>query len=245
MTRRPKAHRTFLVIATVTFLTAGSAAQPRLSQDAIPGSISAEVRDLATRLYDNDAMRRADSACEIGNLGSRAEPLAPLLVSLLGDNASTPVPDCWLDRRRGWERRGGAFGDWPPTTPGREAARALVNIGRRTAPALLEALSDEAWVVRMNAAWAVGRLDDNRAVEPLIQLLDDRERDVQIAAAGALGRLDDSRAVSPLLESLDDSEVEVRSAAAWALGRLDDGRAVDGLIDALEDAAQDVRAQAA
>jgi HEAT repeat protein len=70
------------------------------------------------------------------------------------------------------------------------------NIGDKIA-----ALKDRDWQVRSNAAEALGKLGDARAVEPLIASLKDQEAPVQVEAAVALGKLGDMRAVQPLVFS--------------------------------------------
>jgi HEAT repeat protein len=53
---------------------------------------------------------------------------------------------------------------------------------------LLGALSDGDASVRVAAAWALGRIEDRRAVTPLTRLLlDDADAGVRRAAAEALG----------------------------------------------------------
>jgi HEAT repeat protein len=54
---------------------------------------------------------------------------------------------------------------------------------------LIEALKDEDWLVRRNAAESLARLGDRRAVDPLLPLLEDENEMVQETAEGALGSL--------------------------------------------------------
>ena len=86
----------------------------------------------------------------------------------------------------------------------------------------------------MNAARALGRLGDKRAVEPLLASLLDGDAKVHEQAAKALGQLGDYRAVEPLIAALTGQDWAVRFEAAKALGRLGDYRAVEPLIAALE-----------
>ena len=68
-----------------------------------------------------------------------------------------------------------------------KACRALGRLARVEAvPLLLEALEDEAWVVRAQAALALGRIGDGRAVRPLEQALTDTAWWVRADAAEAL-----------------------------------------------------------
>lgn len=80
--------------------------------------------------------------------------------------------------------------------------------------------------VRHKAAWALGRIRDNHAVEPLIAALKDEAANVKSTAAGALGEIGDNQAVEPLIAELKDETPDVRSAAVKALGKIKDVRAV-------------------
>jgi HEAT repeat protein len=102
--------------------------------------------------------------------------------------------------------------------------------------------------VRQDAAEAIGKLGDRRAVEPLIEALGDWRKDVDeyaakmlhltmadltqtevhvgMAAAEALGKLGDRRAVAPLIKALTHRFEDVGKTAAEALTKLGDPRSV-------------------
>ena len=63
---------------------------------------------------------------------------------------------------------------------------------------MVEKLLDDNEGTRWNAAEALGRLGDSRAVEPLIDTLWDDDARVRLKAAWALGMLGDPRALGPL-----------------------------------------------
>ena len=63
---------------------------------------------------------------------------------------------------------------------------------------MVEKLSDDNEGTRWNAAEALGRLGDPRAVEPLIDTLWDDDARVRTKTAWALGMLGDPRALGPL-----------------------------------------------
>ena len=117
------------------------------------------------------------------------------------------------------------------------AAAAEALIGLRVVTPLVNMLGDSNIdkISRNFAAEALGKLGDQRAVDPLIKALQDSERWVHRSAAEALGKLGDTRAVEPLIEALRDSEKQVSQAAAKALGMLGDRRAVGPLIKILGD----------
>jgi HEAT repeat protein len=195
------------------------------------------ARKLIADLEAADPVARVKAACGLRDLGDAAADAIAPLTKLLADGS--PV-DARLCTRRWW--RGGSD---DVTTPGEQAASALASVGSPAIPALLGALKQDAWIARRNAAWALGAIDDRRAVDPLIQALRDREPAVREQAAWALGAIDDSAAVQPLVGSLKDDDYRVRKQSAWALGAIDDHRAVDPLVSALADQQADVREQAA
>ena len=112
-------------------------------------------------------------------------------------------------------------------------------------PLLIEAIKDQSWEVRSQAAGALVQLGAERAVEPLVDLLKDQDRSVRFQAAGELGQLGAERAVEPLVDLLKDQDRSVRSQAAGALGQLGAERAVEPLLDLLKDQVRYVRSQAA
>lgn len=85
---------------------------------------------------------------------------------------------------------------------------------------LTRALDDERASVRREAAIALGRIGDARAVEPLIQTLKDQYDYVRREAAYALGIIGDARAVEPLIQALGDEDSYVRGDAAEALAKV-------------------------
>jgi HEAT repeat protein len=189
-------------------------------------------------LRSPDPIVRVSVACSRDVFNESATPAIPALVDLLNDAEPVSPEVCREDRRRWW-------GDEQPITAGQEAARALVRIGIATFDPLVKALGHPGATARRNAAWALGALDDQRAVAPLLGSLRDTDDDVRKQASWALGALDDARAVQPLIGALRDPASVVRRQAAWALGAIDDSTAVDALVAALKDNDAQVREQSA
>jgi HEAT repeat protein len=115
----------------------------------------------------------------------------------------------------------------------RAAANALVTItdGRAVDP-LIEALGSDDWLLRTNAALALGEFQDSRPdselrriVPPLAAALQDQQPSVRAAAASALGRLRDPGSVDALVRALDDDNAAVGKTAALVLRGFDDERA--------------------
>jgi HEAT repeat protein len=214
---------------------------------AVPASAKATVGRPAQRdanaaaagLASADPSVRTRAACELRELGSGAAPMLSRLTAMLDDGSPVDPAVC-ADRT--W-RHGGWTED--STTPGEQAASALVAIGTPAYDPLTKVLVSPAWIARRNAAWALGALGNRGAVPLLERTLRDTEAPVRRRGAWALGALDSSEAVPALVEALKDSDAGVREQVAWALGAIHDRRAVDGLIGALSDAVARVRRQAA
>ncbi|MBW4697898.1 MAG: HEAT repeat domain-containing protein [Aphanocapsa lilacina HA4352-LM1] len=115
------------------------------------------------------------------------------------------------------------------------AARAFSEIqDARAVPALIEMLDDDCPLVRVSAAYAVGRNPCSEAVEPLIAVLDrDWNGYVRKGLVWALGNCCDARAFDSLVEALMTDIPAVRLWAASALGQLGDLRALGPLSVAL------------
>ena len=224
------------VIATAACLAAMPMAAP-----AVHGQQAPTAKDLSAvieMLRSPDPVVRVGVACQREVFDANATPAIPALTAWL--DAAAPVsPEVCRKARRQW------WGDEHPITAGQEAARALVRIGVASFDPLVNALGNTGATARRNAAWALGALDDARAVTPLMKSLRDTDDAVREQAAWALGALDDARAVQALTGALRDSAPSVRRQAAWALGAIDDSAAVDALVAALKDSDAEVREQSA
>ena len=119
---------------------------------------------------------------------------------------------------------------------------------------LVKALKDQDYLTRKEAARALKKVGDERAVLPLIEALRYKTwhsdyivlSAVRENSAEALGKIGDPRAIPSLVDSMEgDPDEEVRLKAAWALGEIGDPLAVDALISALEDNNWSVRRTAA
>jgi len=185
-------------------------------------------------LRSPDPVVRVSVACARNVFNASAAPAIPALVELLEDAEPVAPEVCREDHRRWW-------GDEQPITPGEAAARALVHIGSAALDPLLKTLANSSAVARRNAAWALGALDDQRAVMPLVGLLRDSDPNVREQTAWALGAMNDARALQPLVGALRDTAAGVRRQAAWALGAINDANAVDGLVASLKDSDARVR----
>jgi HEAT repeat protein len=197
-----------------------------------------DVEAAAASLSSADPAVRTRAACDLRKLGSQAAPVLPRLATLLDDGSPVDAAVCG---ERTWR-----FGNaQDSTTPGEQAASAMVAIGSPAYEPLTKALGGPAWIARRNAAWALGAMGNRSAIPLLSRTLRDSEPGVRNRSAWALGALDGSEAVPALIDALKDSDAGVRQQVAWALGAIGDRRAVDGLVGALGDSAAGVRKQAA
>lgn len=88
------------------------------------------------------------------------------------------------------------------------------------------------WLIRNDAAKALGRIRDPRGVNALIATLKDKQTEVRQQAAFSLRSIEDPRAVDPLLELLKgETDEYVLKAAAGALAEIGDPRAIKALLD--------------
>ncbi len=94
---------------------------------------------------------------------------------------------------------------------GDQAVRALINAVQN---------DYEDLIVRGRAAQMLGKLRDNRAVDPLIRALEAPGFQTPVYAAQALGRIGDVRAIEPLLMVAANGRDKTRDAAMHALRQL-------------------------
>lgn len=85
------------------------------------------------------------------------------------------------------------------------------------------------------AAEALGKIQDQRALMALIRALKTGDYLVRIGAARALRAFESSEAVESLIEALNDNHQQLRSEAAISLGKLGKPQALEPLIIALDD----------
>ncbi len=118
-------------------------------------------------------------------------------------------------------------GDWQV----REAAiEALALIGSPAVELLLRYLRD--YDARKSAIKALGKINDERVLDPLISMMrNDEFKDDATLALTELGK----PAVGRLLELLKDPEEVTRKQAILALGEIKDESCVDALIESLKD----------
>jgi HEAT repeat protein len=208
---------------------------------AVVASAQHDANAAAAGLASADPDTRTKAACDLREMGRDAAPVLPRLAALLADGSPVEPAVCG---EHNW-RFHGSRETSTLTSPGEQAASAMVAIGSPSYAPFSKALAGPAWIARRNAAWGLGALDASEAVPALVEALKDSEAGVREQAAWALGAIGDRRGVDGLIGALGDSAPGVRRQAAWALGAIGDRRAVNALTKALKDTDAGVRRQAA
>src|SRR4051812_24355507 len=88
--------------------------------------------------------------------------------------------------------------------------------------------------VHRTSAWALGRIENGRALNPLMNLFIDDAEKVREAAVAAVGHMESTASVGALIRVVrQDNAASVRRVAAWALGNLEAREAIDALTGVL------------
>lgn len=130
------------------------------------------------------------------------------------------------------------------------AAHALGDVGevehrRRAVDGLIGVLGDPRPEVRAEAAFSLGELETEAAVEPLVRRLEDADVRVRQAAAIALGSLGFRAGFEPLRRALTGGPPDLRFQAATSLAEIDPDAAYEPLVAALSDGDDEVVSAAA
>jgi len=124
-----------------------------------------------------------------------------------------------------------------------EAVWKLKAYKEKAVPILLEALTDNYWVVRASAASLLGEIKDPKTVPALINAF--KDKNIRRNVAEALGKIKDQSAVPALIGGLEENAFDSGIACARALAEINDPRAVQPLISALKSEARYLREAAA
>ena len=120
---------------------------------------------------------------------------------------------------------------------------------------MMDALTDDQWMIRWNAIAFLSQLLDETAIKPLIIALDDENVDVQTNAARGLRDLIASKRpeeipenerkliVKSLIRILENGEYDwtIKCFSIQALGNIRDALGVDRIVDSLSNSNENVR----
>ncbi|HEY9619535.1 MAG TPA: HEAT repeat domain-containing protein [Crinalium sp.] len=168
-------------------------------------------------MYDDDDLSVLEAALE---LESPLDKMGPVEDEV---EANKPNPEAML-----------LLLDAPENQQRMLAARAFCELeDERAVPHLIRLLTDACPLIRVSAAYALGRNPSPDAVEPLLHQLDhDWNGYVRKGIVWALGNCRDRRALEPLLIALKTDISAVRLWAASALAQMS-GVGFDAIITAL------------
>lgn len=86
---------------------------------------------------------------------------------------------------------------------------------------------------RERAAYLLGKIGDDKAIDTLVTTLKDKHSEVRGSAATALGEIGNVSAVIPLIEVLEDKKAHIYEESLEALIKINDPSAIESLIGAL------------
>lgn len=156
-------------------------------------------------MYDEDDLSLLDPAVELDSPLDHLEPLSA------DSETEKPNPEAMLPLL-----------DNPEPQQRMLAARAFCELeDKRATPYLIRLLTDACPLIRVSAAYAIGRNPSPEAVEPLITQLDqDWNGYVRKGVVWALGNCRDRRSLAPLAEALKTDISAVRLWAASSLAQM-------------------------
>ncbi|HNX17119.1 MAG TPA: HEAT repeat domain-containing protein [Methanoregula sp.] len=159
----------------------------------------------------------------VSTLHSHADPtMRKHAAYLLGNTGSPEVIRPLID----------ALGD-PDKSVREQAMLALVAIGKAATGQLTAAMNDPKWETRYRAAEALGKLADEKAIQPLVAGLKDNRDHVRYMAAKGLKEMGDSQAIDPLLILLKDENRFVRLMTVRALSAIGGNKVETALKECL------------
>lgn len=186
------------------------------------------AKPLARTLRDEDPVVQQEAAAALGRIGDPGAVADAILASLKHEDPFVRNEAVATLQERGEEAVPAlihALIHRRDENVKREAADALVIVGSPAVDALCHVLTinhKKSHVIsRQIAAWTLGTIGDDRAVEPLGRVLaNDTNPGVRHEAARALARVDGERAVELLVEATKDRDEDVRKEAKRALRML-------------------------
>ena len=108
---------------------------------------------------------------------------------------------------------------------------ALLEMGELAVPRLIKALNDQDPHTRWQAAWVLGRIKPEEAIQPLVEALEDTDWMVRDEAAVSLFRMNSEKATGLLVKAIQDGSSNAKRQAEWILGKMKSGKSVESEQD--------------
>lgn len=203
----------------------------------------AAVPPLREALVDPDPFVAETAAGLLGEL--RAKEAVPDLVAFLADDRDRRYAAAWA---LGEIKDGSAIPALIRALSDdnygvvKASTRALIGIGKRATPPLVEALPASSGRARKAMLRALEDIEDTRAEEAILAVLDsEKDPEIQAAAARALAKCGTEKSYAPLIRWLAEGDNGVKVECAWSLGILQAKPAEGPLRGTLEHPDVDVR----
>jgi HEAT repeat protein len=103
---------------------------------------------------------------------------------------------------------------------------ALLEMGALAVPHLIKALNDKDPQTRWQAAWVLGRIKPEEAIQPLIEAIEDTDWMVRDEAAVSLLRMDSEKAAGLLVKAVQDGRSLISRQAEWILSKMKSSKSV-------------------
>ncbi len=122
------------------------------------------------------------------------------------------------------------------------STRALINMGKKAAPAIIAGLPASSGASRKGMLRALEDIEDPRAEDAVLAVLEtEKDSAIRAAAARALSKCGTARSFGPLTRWLEKGDPAVQVECAWSLGVLQAKPAEGALRRTLENPDVDVR----
>lgn len=199
-----------------------------------PTPTTTSMPSLIQDLKDEDSSVRWKAAEALGYMGDTGA-VFPLIRAMKDENSSVRWKAAEALDKIGWDLKDDTERAYYLVAK-KEWAE-VVKIGQPALTPLIQALKDEDWKIRRDAAEALGRLGHLEplcrttwAVEPLIDALKDEDEDCQWCAAESLELIGTTRAKHAVDLFLEEKDVDLKDIAENYTDIIERGKSGDDLL---------------
>jgi HEAT repeat protein len=201
---------------------------------------SAELQGLIEALESHSETAQREAVRKLRDMGSRAAPVIPDLIEVLG------MGRFYWDGLDAQGRMTGGSIDFTGS-----AEQVLIAIGSSSVEPLLQFLKQnagpnerESSLARAGACRVLGALKDERAFETLFRALRDSSPEVRQAAAEAVLRSENPALFDKVASALNSPNPDLRDASLWIMIQKKDDRVFAAIRRKLESPYPDIREEA-